>query len=115
MFPYFPRVHVFVICSSPNAAGVKSLAFTYNLFNPTCWKRSREDRTLVQYFTASCLFYNTVNNWQVDAGVKLLNCAREIFLGKAGMPRRQRVCRCNVLPSFDCVLMYHKYVVVFLC
>lgn len=69
----------------------------------------------VQYFTASCLFYDTVNNWQVDAGVKLLVCALEIFIGKAGVSRKQRVCRCNILPLFYCMLMYHEYLVVFHC
>lgn len=90
------HVHmVFVICSSPNAAGVNSVEFRCNLFNTTCCRRPREDQTLVQYFTANCLFYSIVNNSQVGAGVKLLDCALEIFAGKADMPRKQRVCRCN--------------------
>lgn len=40
---------------------------------------------LAEYFTTSRLFYSTVNNWQVDAGVTLLVCALEIFIGKAGV------------------------------
>lgn len=95
---------------------MKSLEFIYNqMFNAACHRRLRKSWMATQHCTASHLLYNTINNWQVGAGVMLLFCAPEIFIGKAGVPRKQRVCRCNVLPLFYCVLTYYKHPVVFHC
>lgn len=65
--------------------------------------------------TACCLFDSAVNNWQVDAGVKLLVCALEMFTGEAGVSREHRGWRCDVLPLFHWVLMSHEYPAVFHC
>lgn len=86
-------------------AWMKSLELIYHLFNTAC--------SGAQHCSAICLLYSSINNWQVDAGVKQLFCALKIGIGKIGVPRKQRVCRCNVLPLFYCVLMYYKHTVVF--
>lgn len=39
---------------------------------------------------ACCSFDSAVNKWQVYAGVRLLVCALEVFLGEAGVSRKHR-------------------------